>query len=539
MAQSQQFEDVPFVILAVGPFAPAAGEGASLRRIQVDRTTLDDAFAAFAPTLRIEVPKAYCPDAWVTVAPRSLRDLRPENLATTSPYLLELHEARTLLQEARTSGPPPQQVASSLRSKCPNLPLDYAALDADGTGGGAAGGDDSAVDDILSMVASSSSSGSGSSGGKGIAGLLAQVEGLMAGVLQAVYDSPEFRTFESAWRGVELVLKQADIKEGSGIHLELASLNTTENGWIDTLEGMVDDLAGELPNLVVADAWLDSAPQRIETARRLAGFADTLLTPTLVGIGAQFFRLQDWSELGKVPYIKNFLEDAGFAKWRNLRKESGAGWLCPALNGVLARPRIGQDAPPRSVFFSETAPLWLNPAWGVAALVAKCVSVHGWPSRLTDYHSVALENLPVADGNDGPMATQMRLGEGRIAEFVEAGFTPVIGAVHKDIAITPRAVTLSGDSLAPQLFLNRVLGFLFWCRDNLAGQIDAPDPAEVADNLKFAFSLFWQRTGHQPPADLHITPGEHDEGALPLAIGFTPPKDVLPGGAKVEFTFGW
>lgn len=528
MPASSQFEDLPYTIVALAPFAPVGDAPGQPRLVAADLSSLDQALEQLAPTVRVSVPKQYCPEAWVTVAPRAMRDFRPERLALTSPWLKELHDARELLAQAK--GGDPEQVAGQLPQQFPDLPLDYSVLQQQEQAGSS---DASVVDDILAMVATS---GSSPAKGHGLQGLLAQVEGLMAGALAAVYDDPGYRACEAAWRGAEMLLKQAQAKEGAGIVLKLAAVAPEASEFPDVLDAMLGELAADLPNLVLVDVELDSAPARIEYSRRLAGFAETLLAPTLAGAGPGFFRLEDWSQLGKIPYINNFLEDPGYAKWRNLRNEAGGRWLSVVLNRVLARPAYGEGLRPRTPFFSEAAPLWLNGAWCVAALTAKSVQQHGWPSRLTDYHSVALTDLPVLDSEDGPMATEMRMGEERIEEFAEAGFVPLVGMVHKDKVLAPRVPSLSGDALAPQLFLNRVLDFLFWCKDNLAASIES---GNVAENLQAAFSLFWQRTGHQPPADLQISAGEPDEGSLPLAIGFTPPRDVLPNAARLEFTFSW
>ncbi len=528
MAVSSQFEAFPYVVLALAPFAPSPEEGRKLRRVRTDLTGLDAALEALAPTVRIEVPAAYCPDAWITVAPRAMRDFRPERLIRCCGYLNDLEDARGVIRDASRSGEALASVAAALQSRFPRLGLNL-SVDKDAPSSQAGG----AVDDILAMVAMPEQR---TSGGKGLAGWLEQVEDRMSGVLRAIYNDAGFRALEASWRGAQLLLQQAGAKEGSGIVLELAPCDPKSPAFDAVLEALIADLAVELPHLVVVDTLLDSAPQRIAAARSLAVFAETLLTPTVTGIGPGFFHLEDWSQLGKVAYIGHYLEDSCFAKWRALRKETGGQWLCAAMNAVLARPVYGKDLQPRTPFFQEQEPLWVNPAWAVAALAAKSVAAYGWPSRLTDYHTLKLENLAVLETADGPLPTAAALGEDRLAEFAEAGFAPVVGMLHKDAALVPRLPAVSGDALAPRLFLNRVLGFLFWCKENMAAQIESGD---VAANVRNAFGLFWQHTGHTPPEDLRVSAGEAEEGSLPLFIHFTPPKSVLPAGGAVEFTFSW
>lgn len=523
-----QIDDFPYIILALAPFSPVPDGPYTPQGLPVDLATLDAAVEALAPTLRVEAPKEFCPAAWVTIALRKFKHFKPDGMIEACDYLQRVAAAGQMIDQAKNAGQTVAAIADALRSKYPDVPLDLALTAPKPTAPAS-----SQLDDLLAMVAMPDASAAGGPAGD-LPGLKAQCDCIIAGVLQAIYAAPEFRACEAAWRGLEAMLKQGAIKEGRRVKVVIASIDVSN--FEDALDALLPVLTTTLPQLVLLDLEFDAAPERIQQLEKVANFADTLLAPTAVAIGPRFLHIADWDELKKIPYLKHFLEDAAYAKWRNLQKTPAANWLVPMLNGFLTRVRYGQDNRPKPVFFEETTPLWLNPVWALGALVAQSVLAFGWPSRFTDYMNVRLTDLAVSQDTGTPMATQMAVSDARLAEFVQAGFTPLLGAAYKDIAMLPKETTAAAGSLKYQLFVNQVLGFFFWCKEHLALQIED----DVPGSLTQAFALYWQLTGQNPPADISILPQESaDSGATQLAISFTPPTEVIPGGQKLEFTFAW
>jgi type VI secretion system protein ImpC len=519
-----QLDDFPYVILALAPFAPVPDGPYQPQGMPVDLTTLDAALEAMAPVLRVETPKAFCPGVWVEIAPRKMKHFRPDGVVEVCNYLKRVSEAAKLVENARSAGQSLASIADKLKNEYKDIPLDIRLAAPKPSA-------PSAADDLLAMVAMPETSTSGAGGD--LNALKTQCEQIMAGVLQAIFAAPEFRACEAAWRGLETLLKQGGVKEGARVKVVIASIG--ERNFEPALDELASALAASAPQLVLLDLALDSAPERIQQLEKIASFGDTLLAPTAVELSPRFFHIQDWSELKKIPYLKHFLEDAAYAKWRKLQENPMAIWLAPLINRFLTRPRYGEENRPKPVFFQEEAPLWLNPVWALGALVAQSVLQHGWPSRFTDYMTVRLTDLPVSQEAGSPMSTQMAVPDTRLAEFIQVGITPLLGASYKDFVMLPKETTAGGYPLSYQLFVNQTLGFFMWCKENLGGQI----AGDVAGGLTQAFGLYWQLTGHKPPSDISIEPQAGEAGAGLLAIGFTPPSSVIPGGQRLEFTFSW
>lgn len=523
-----QIPDLPFTVLALSPLTPLPESGYSPRMIDVDLATLDEVLEKNGPMFYVPLPKDLCPDAGVTIEITSMRDFKPISLLKKIPYLARVSEAVKFIAQAFTSGKSAQGLAQEVAANWPDLPLQVTvpgfeeAKTAD------------TVDDILSMVAAPGGE-KQAAASSGSHGLKEQAESLLSSLLAAIFDNEDFRTFEASWRGVETLLRQGPVKDGQGAKLRVVSVN------LDHLEAALEklsvDLENELPNLVLIDLPFDSTPGGIELIEEVAGFADDLLSPTALWIGPEFLNLKDWTELKKVNYIKHYMEDAAFAKWRKLPEAPGSAWLGVTMNRFLTRFPYGEGNPAKGAHFQEEQPLWISPVWALGALAVQSTIEYGWPSRFTDYAHIAVHDLALNDfGADKFTVTELALAEDRLLEFVEAGITPLLGPLRKDMAILPKETTVAGGSLKLQMFTSRILGFFFWCQENLEREF-GPDLPGV---LKATLARYWEKTGHAPPDDLEIEAGRPlESGSIPLTVTLTPPATVLPGRQRLEFTFAW
>lgn len=520
----------PYTILALAPFGPVPASGYKPRLTEADIYTLDEALAQIGPRFWVELPRDVCPQGGLDVAVTSLAGFRPENLVRNTPYLADLDACRTFLAQARSANAAPQAVAADVSRQWPGLELDLFLPQA-APAHESANAD--AIDDILSMVATGASPGGGAPGVPGsLAGWQAQVETLLARALAAIFADGQFRTYEAAWRGAECLARKAGVKEGGRVRLLLCPVSP--DTLADALGALAVQLIQDTPHLALVDQGFDNSPASIELLGQVLAFADTLLVPVVAPVTLDFFRVASWRELSKLGYLKAAFADAQYAKFRKLADHPGASRLMLTLNGFLSRAPYGPGNAARPVAFTEAAPLWISPAWAVGALAAKSVIQYGWPSRLSDYRTIFLEELAVFDSGEGPAATQGLFDENRIAELLEAGFSPVVGARGRDMVMLPRQTALDGGSFVFQLFFGRVVSHLLQAREN------APDSAQdsPAGAVRQALMDLFNQTDQTPPPDLTVDAGQEEGGRIPVTIAFTPPRTVM-GGERLTFGFGW
>ena len=516
---------LPFRILALTPVVPQQKVAWTRPAVPVKRGELDQAVAACGLSFPVSVPADLRRDGWLAVDIRRFKDFHPDGLAAVQPDLAALVEARDFVRDAAARGISTEAVHERLRG-IPNLPVamkDPAPPKAPP--------EKSTIDDILSKVALPEGASAPAAETRTI---ITQIEAVLQAILRHVFSDKEFRSLESAWRGVQTLLHQG-IGDGD-IELELVpvTMETLE----ETLGRLTLTCADNLPSLVLIDLPFDKTPYRVELLEKVAIFAETLLAPAVCCGSPGVLGLGSWEELSKLPYLPNVLDEPEFAKWRRLQGLPAARWVAVACNSFLARLPYGPDNKPSKVRFDEPEGLFVSPVWAVGALIAQSIRKHGWPTRFTEWPKNRLENLPLRDYERGhKIPTETTIGEDRLMQFTKAGFTPLASALDKDIAFTPAEATLARGSLRYQLLLSRIAGLLLWCRENLPADLGG---ASLEESVRQAFNAFWEKTGHAAPAGLRVTatPGTGGKAGV-LRVVIDPSREVLPTGERIELEIPW
>lgn len=525
---------IPFTILALAPFSEVSEDSFSPEIIGASLDTLDNAIDSLASTLFIPVSKDLCPAGILPFKPSGIKDFRPQAMVKNIPYLKSLLDAKEFIEQAGLKGLSDEQIVRLLQEDWPDLPLDLTIAPGEAS---SQPEESSAVDDLLAMVAVPGGTGAEARSGKGGArAWKGQVGSLMAKLLEIIFADETFRLTEASWKGVETLVRQGPVKQEEGIALNICPIS--RDVLPAAMDSLISSLADDMPNLILIDLPFDNSTPSMELLKKIADFAATLLVPTAVWIGPRFFHIQNWNELKKLPYLKHYLEDAAYAKWRKLKEHPGSEWLVMTTNRFIIREPYGEGNPSRTVFFEENEPLWISPVWALGTLMAKSVVKYGWPTRFTDYRNIALSNLAVGPfGGKESASTETVFSEERIMQFVESNITVLAGALRKDSAFIPKEATLSGASLKFQLFFNRIIGYLFSLKDEMG---KSAGDADLGARLEAALAELFRHTGHEPPADISVHAEQAEPGErIPLRIAFTPPGSILPTSERLEFSLAW
>ncbi len=470
---------LPYKILALAPFAPMLEERFKPWFVQVDLYSMDEAIEKLSPVLYLPLPVDQCPEGAVTLKFKSIKEFKPASILKNY-----LQPAFRIKEKAS----PPVMPGKDERPVSP-------------------------IDDILSMVATPDSS--LESTGRHDAG-----DG--SAMLKEIFSNPDFQKTESAWRGLQTLIKKAEIKGFEKIQVSISSVShKCLETVLDAIEALPYD---EIPNLVLIDLGFDNTQPSIENLEKIIGFADRMLLPVCLWIRPEFFSIENWNRLHKIQYIKHHLDDMAYAKFRKLKTLSGAPWLMVLANSFAVRPAHEY----------EDAPLFVSPVWGLGTLCAESVTDSGWPMGFTKYNRYKLNDLALSVCDETNTAsTQALFSDDRIMQMVEAGITPIAGSKNKDIAFIPREASLSGDSIKFQMFINRVIESLLHLREKTVS--DEPE-----DDIRAALTHLFTQTGHPGPSNIEvIKSGKASAEEKIFHISFVPPETVLLNSGKIEFTFAW
>ena len=518
--------DMPFVIRVLAPFVitlEAPWDGPPLA---VDASNMDQVMASLGISTYIPMPRQLCPEGGIDIRVARMKDFHPDTLIKNTPFLNSLHAAGELLSDPRLPAAEKRQGLEKFQ--------DLSELHVSAEAKDATPKDAGALDNILSMVAMP-----GDAQTPGSQKTMQPHEGTAAGILQAaldrVYSDAAFRGTEAAWRGLKLLLGQGAREKGDfRVEIIPANLDTLQ----DTIAGMTAGQINDLPSLIVVDLPFDNTPHSIGLLENVARFAEILMAPALVWASSRLLELDSWADLDRLPFLPNYLDSAHFAKFNRLKTQSEANWLVVSCNRLMARHPYGSENRPKTVSFEERDLPWVSPVWAVCALIVKSLGLTGWPTRLTDWQRVRVDDLPVyIVGRNTAIPSEVLFSENRVDQLRRAGMTPVAAAAGQDFVFIPMETTLGGASLAYQLFASRMTHFTLWCRDNLPADLSGP---ALEDALKQAFHLFWEKSGHSGPESIEITAGLPDtEGRIPLHIDLKPSRQILSSGEGLTLEFSW
>lgn len=524
-------------IMAVAPFGAAVrGFGGVAVVAAGESGGLPAAMLSLAPGVTILMPKEYCPDGCLIFTAVTIEDFDPGNMMQRQPYLAALAKSLGIARSAEKEGLAHCEVEERLRKLLPGVLLDYAPPEREHLKAKPveSAPSASALDDLFSLVdlGGDGKEGAGPEEDR-FRGLQMQLETIIRQVMQRIFASPEFRTLESAWRGAALMINAA--AEGEGCHrVEFLLVSADEESLPELLEELGSMRASRLPNLILLDYSVSNTPLSLDMLESIIKAADMLMCPFALWVGPEFFGLSQWEELARLSYIRSVLEQAQYARWRTLRKRSGADWTMMMMNRVSSRAvHTGLFCDNVWLSFREKEPHWISPVWVAGALCARSVRETAWPVHTKSPLRFSLEYTPAFA--TGALTLEVPLPDERARQFADAGFITLSAVKAENRLFLATLSAMTGRPAESQLFFGMVLAFMFRLQENMPEIGYDRSAVTIADMLK----LFFSRGGTLPPDDLDVRIEEdYNAGGETLCISFTPPPSIVRADT-ISFNLRW
>ncbi len=525
---SPSSQDFPFTVLVLAPFRGREKEKWKKGPIDVTLETLDKVLSEVRPSFDLPVSGNIYPPEYLTFEIERRKDFRPDGLLSCNSFLKNILDAREFVLDAPAKGLNRKEIIERIRD-WPGLP----PLELPKSPGNKTSKKADTIDDILNMVSIPDRKGGHRGEEKE---LVRQMEGLLGGILARTFSHEEFRQLEEVWGGLGFLLSRS--RRVSEPRVSVRLLPVSSEALEETLDDFILEFAREIPSLIVVDIAFDTSPHSIELLRRLGEIAEALLVPTIGWISPRFLNIDSWEDLKTLPYLPHYLENAEFGKWQTLKKGDSGKWLGLTCSRFLDRYPYGPESQKGPVYFEEKAIPWRNPVWGLATLVLRSQLETGWPAHFGDWQRFHLEDLALRDpGERKQYPTEVAFSEDRMAQFVKSGIIPLISQQNRDIAFFPDETTIAGTSLAFQLVVSRIIQFLILCKESFDKGLN---PSEIQRELRKAIVTFWEKTGHAPPADIHLSVTRPDSEKPPVVdFALKPSPEILPSGERIELQFYW
>jgi hypothetical protein len=523
-----QLREPRFQVLALGPFQLDDAHIWQAAPLPVAPSDLDGVMARLNSRFFLPLDTDLCPAGGLDFHFDRFKSLNPDGIAKTHPYFRRLLEARAFVQSAGVQGKGADHIRQGLR-QWPDLPpLDIA----EAAPRPAAPADQSTLDNILNMVAHGDQPADAVAAGRQGAD---SIDAIGRHILASLFNEIQFQRFESAWRGLRLLLQQGVADTAVSVSLAPVHPENLER----RLEALTPHLVQNLPGMILLDLAFDNTPPAMARLTAAARWAETLMVPLIAWAPAAFLQIPSWDKMNTLPFIPHHMETVEYAKYQKLRRSAEGQWLCMACNRFLLRNPYGADNPAHHFPFDEPEPPWVPPLWALGTLIAQSFGQSGWPAGFNDPGRFQVKDLALhARGDKPPMAAETQFDHDRLDQLARAGITPLGTRIGKDSAFFPKAVTLSGASLTYQLLLCQVAQFVLWCKDNLPYE---NNPAVLEAQLGEALQRFNRQRRPAGFASVRVTAGRPQTGSgrIPLRLVLTPEPSVLPVRQAIELQLDW
>ncbi|WP_181149389.1 type VI secretion system contractile sheath large subunit [Salinibacter sp. 10B] len=558
---SSSSSPLPFRLLFVSNLTPQrspADWSETDRRHHIGPKTVADLQAELGPELQVEVPNRLSdqPDQWtVSLSFPTLEAFSPRQIAQQMPPTARLLSVRSLVQKVKTGELSPTAFRNQLDEI--DFSIDWAdelyrllneePPPANGNSREVSSPQqqpEDALDRVMSMVDTGDTPEPETTPPADPApirdaadSILHRLDSAIAAQVHAVLTVPEFRQLEAAWRGLRFLESHIDLNG----NVDLLVLPCRRADLHDALHHQVlqpehNEANDEPPtSLLMIDHAFGHSHVEVDQLADLAGTGQSLQTPVVASVSADFFGLEHLRGLTQLPSLRPHLQGDEYIKWDQLRSEDASSFLSLALPSVQLRPPHTKSASDSVIAVDENEGVFGSGALAVGVAAAQSYAETGWSTHLTQQTFGC-----GGSANDASLLSAQFSGSMQ-SELARAGFVVLDETDDGDLRIahapsvheptvyddpSAAAEARAEASLPCRLFLARVAHRLFTLRRTLDLTAPLTDlQARVAAEMNDVLEPDTVRVEHVSDVDL---PNQEV-----LAVRLRPPDRILSANARL------
>lgn len=349
---------------------------------------------------------------------------------------------------------------------------------------------------------------------------LSSIEAIAIAQRQALVNDPTWRGVEAAWQGLRLVTRAGE--RSKALALSIADVDPENRiAFLDALADLPEqERAAHAPDCIILFGGLGVDEASLQLLLGVGAAAERLECPIMVSLAFGSFTtgaLTDASDLDAI------FSSSELAIWDDVRQQPGMDKVCLIYNDVLLRgPKPGLD------------PLWCDPGFVVAGLMAQSLKRGGWPSEILGAEAGldGFETLETLGTAGRPLASPLRrtIGTGLAQRFATYGIAALCAMRDRDLAFLPHAPMVAPGGNLPLRLASMRLGTLL--DDKLAFTRHGDDLAAASAFIEDAANHILSETGRGAQARVRDARADEDGGVvLELAVRF---GSAVLGGASIN-----
>jgi type VI secretion system protein ImpC len=386
---------------------------------------------------------------------------------------------------------------------------------------------------------------------------ISKLDSALSAQFDEILHNPKFQQLESTWRGLKLMLDNADFPDK--VHFEI--LNAEKEKFLKVFDEKIyqqeyDDVCEVPLSVILADYDLTQNPNDMALLKKMAEKSQILQVIFVSHISPDFFGMRNILHLVAMPDLYSRLVSPMQSEWKAFMQSQSSRWVCMTMNRFLGRNLYGQDDMTAEIFdYKEKADaahpdgyLWSHPMWLMGIVLANsfaktgaCLSISGLglggefiglPTR--DFPKTRTENIKIS--------TESALIDEKVWNFLNAGITPLNGVDNANYAYFPLSANAyrgGGATLHSTLAYHLLIGHVFHRYYRIHQQIPSGSTAEQITQFvrEKIFELITPYGGENPEETviIDVTPVEGGSNLWTVSILVKPKLQIET--KDVEFSF--
>jgi type VI secretion system protein ImpC len=288
-----------------------------------------------------------------------------------------------------------------------------------------------------------------------IEAMIGAIDDHLTRLVNAILHHPDFQRLEASWRGLHFLAGAAET--GPDLKIKVLDISRQElarslrkfrgTAWDRSplfrrvYEDEYGQFGGEPFGVLIGDYAFDHRPEDVQLLADIAQIAAAAHAPFIAAAAPSLMQMESWAELANPRDLTRIFQTPEYTAWRALRESEDARYLALCLPRVLGRlPYGARTDPVDGLAFEEISEgpdggnhLWVNPAFAMAANIARAFRLYGWCVRIRGIdgggtvEGLPVLHFPIADGDmDRRGAIEVALSERREAELARSGFIPLV-----------------------------------------------------------------------------------------------------------------
>ncbi len=247
--------------------------------------------------------------------------------------------------------------------------------------------------------------------------LIQSIDDKLCRQINGIIHHPDFLNLESAWRGLEYLVKNTPVEKN--IHIRVLNVSkqllfktikkfkgsTWDQSPLFTLiyENEYGTAGGEPYGVILGDYYFNHHVMDLELLKGIAKIVSAAHCPFISSAHCSIANLESWKQLANPRDISAIFQTPEYQQWHKFRDIDESRYVALVLPRVIARlPYEPKNNPQVHFNFVESTydaghdtVVWMNAAYCMAINIAKAFSKYAWCARIRGIHSGGLvDSLP-------------------------------------------------------------------------------------------------------------------------------------------------